>query len=81
MRNETQVTISITVKITTERGLSKHKEKQTEKEEKHALPLSYLRYSNPMVIGAVFSCETKIFRLMVFLLAFILMYCLMQKSQ
>lgn len=81
MRKEMQITISITVKITAERGLSKHKEKQTEKEEKHALPLCYLRYSNPTVIGTVFFCETKTFRLMVLLLAFILMCYLMQKSR
>jgi len=81
MRKEMRVTISVTVKITVVRGLSQHKEKQTEKEEKHALPLYYLRYNKPTVIGAVFFCETKTFRLMAFLLAFILMYCLMQKSQ
>lgn len=80
MRKEMQATVSITVKITMERGLSKHKEKQNEKEEKHALPLCYLRYSNPTVIGAIFFHETKTFRLIVFLLAFILMYCLVQKS-
>lgn len=51
-----QVTTSITVKITTERGLSQHKEKQTEKEEKCALPLCYLRYSNPTVTGTIFFC-------------------------
>lgn len=72
---------SKTVKITAERGLSKHVEKQTEKEGKCALPLCYLKYSNPTVTGTVFFCEMKDFRLKVFLLAFVLMYHLRQKSQ
>lgn len=66
---------------TATRGLSKNEDKQTEKEEKCALPLCYLKYSNPTVTGTAFFCETKTFRLKVCLLAFILMYCLRQKSQ
>lgn len=58
MRKEMQVTISITWKIIAERRLPTHKVKHTEKEENHALPLCYLRYSNPTVTGAVFFCET-----------------------
>lgn len=72
---------SKTAKITAERELSKHEEKQTEKEGKCALPLCYLKYSNLTVTGTVFFCETKTFRLKAFLLAFVLMYCLRQISQ
>lgn len=62
-------------------GFQRTKTNRLEKEEKCALPLCYLKYSNPTVTGTAFFCETKTFRLKVCLLAFILMYCLRQKSQ